>query len=136
MSGGRNREGGRSMIRCGWGRLIGEGFARSWVVFGFLLQPWRLFSILKWDEGGKGLTSPSSEACSRIVALWPVCAIEIAAASPPRPAPTMATWNWGLAMFCSLYGGKKSRCCRRVRAIEENLVAQWKIFPTWWETRK
>jgi len=39
------------------------------------------------------LASPSSAACSKIVARWPPCAMLIAAARPPRPAPTIAMWN-------------------------------------------
>jgi hypothetical protein len=44
-------------------------------------------------EKGAVLTSPSSEACSRIVARWPASEIEIAAANPPSPAPTIAMCN-------------------------------------------
>ena len=42
------------------------------------------------------LTSPSTAACSRTVTSWPARAMPIAAARPPRPAPTIPTWILGL----------------------------------------
>ena len=42
-------------------------------------------------ERDAGPTSPISDVDSRTVTSWPVSKIEIAAPSPPRPAPTTMT---------------------------------------------
>lgn len=42
-------------------------------------------------ERDEGPTSPISDVDSRTVTSWPASKIEIAAPSPPRPAPTTRT---------------------------------------------
>ena len=44
------------------------------------------------------LTSPRTAACSRTVTSWPERAIPMAAANPPRPAPTIPTCSFSSAM--------------------------------------
>lgn len=47
---------------------------------------------------GKGNTSAISGADSRTVTLWPARRMDIAAPSPPRPAPTTITYIFGIIL--------------------------------------
>jgi len=46
-----------------------------------------------WEEEGERCTSAISAADSRTNTEWPARRIEIAAPRPPRPAPTMITFQ-------------------------------------------